>query len=174
MRRRLHALYAYSSRDLVSTDSDPLGHLQIDISSLVAQVNNLESSLSQRAADKINDSVPRMVVDALEERLHELLSNTLKTILPDLLKNYVKKALPKELVSMIDPVPASPKDDTEGENMSTQPQSDHVKDNESTAKAHKEQSSAQGEQSSNQAPPTSTVLGIHFYVTTLQNYHSLS
>ncbi|GJZ55003.1 hypothetical protein Tco_0610196 [Tanacetum coccineum] len=132
-----------------------------NISSLVGQVKNLESSLSQRVADKINDSIPRMVADALEKRLHELLSDTLKTILPDLLKNYVKKALPKELVRMIDPVPASPKADTEGENASTEPQSDQVKDNESTAEAHKEQSSAQGEQSSNQAPPTLTDLIVH-------------
>ncbi|GJV26422.1 hypothetical protein Tco_1379117 [Tanacetum coccineum] len=58
-------------------------------------VEQLESSLAQRVADKIKESVPRMVVDALEERIPELLSDTIKTVLPDLLKDSIKKSLPK-------------------------------------------------------------------------------
>ncbi|GKB30079.1 hypothetical protein Tco_0869480 [Tanacetum coccineum] len=137
------------------TESDPLGHLQKDISLLATKVNNLESSLSQQVADKTDDSVPRMVADALEERLPELLSDTLKTILPNLLKDSMKKAFPKfdkrvkntlrakvpeiilkplnkefnalntmesqrELVRLIDPVPALSKAAPEGEKLSTQ------------------------------------------------------
>nr|GEY49523.1 retrovirus-related Pol polyprotein from transposon TNT 1-94 [Tanacetum cinerariifolium] len=67
----------------------------VDLNSLSVKVENLESSLSQRVADKIDDLVPRLVADAIEERLLELLSNTLKNLLPDLLKDSVKKALPK-------------------------------------------------------------------------------
>ncbi|GJW56211.1 hypothetical protein Tco_0102942 [Tanacetum coccineum] len=48
--------------------SDPLGHHPVDFSSLVATIQNLESSLSQKIDDKIEESVPRMVDDALEER----------------------------------------------------------------------------------------------------------
>nr|GEU42804.1 ent-kaur-16-ene synthase, chloroplastic-like [Tanacetum cinerariifolium] len=50
---------------------------------------------------------------------------------------------------------------TEGENMSTQPKSNQVKENEPPAKAQGEQSSAQGEQSSKQAHLTSTALIVH-------------
>ncbi|GKD47029.1 hypothetical protein Tco_1271674, partial [Tanacetum coccineum] len=63
--------------------------------SLCLKVEQLESSLAQRVADKIKESVPRMVVDALEERIPELLSDTIKTVLPDLLKDSIKKSLPK-------------------------------------------------------------------------------
>ncbi|GJY98041.1 hypothetical protein Tco_0514951 [Tanacetum coccineum] len=45
------------------TNSDPLGHIQADITSLTAKVIHLESSLSQQVANKTNDSVPRMVAD---------------------------------------------------------------------------------------------------------------
>ncbi|GKE58114.1 hypothetical protein Tco_1497299, partial [Tanacetum coccineum] len=65
--------------------SDPLGHHLVDFSSLVATIQNLESSLSQKIDDKIEESVPRMVDDALEERLPKMLSDTLKFILLDLL-----------------------------------------------------------------------------------------
>nr|GEU98968.1 retrovirus-related Pol polyprotein from transposon TNT 1-94 [Tanacetum cinerariifolium] len=75
--------------------SNPFGHHPADFSSLVATIQNLESSLSQKINDKIKESVSRMVVDALEERLHEMLSDTLKFILPSLFKDSVKKALPK-------------------------------------------------------------------------------
>ncbi|GKC57228.1 hypothetical protein Tco_1084826 [Tanacetum coccineum] len=76
-------------------ESNPLGHLQDTFNSLFAKVKNLESSLSQRGDDKIDESVPRMVADAIEERLPKLLSDTLKNILLDLLKDSVKNALPK-------------------------------------------------------------------------------
>ncbi|GKG42885.1 hypothetical protein Tco_0479569, partial [Tanacetum coccineum] len=70
-------------------------HLQDTFNSLFAKVENLESSLSQRGGDKIDESVPRMVADAIEERVPKLLSDTLKNILQDLLKDSVKNALPK-------------------------------------------------------------------------------
>ncbi|GJR15416.1 retrovirus-related pol polyprotein from transposon TNT 1-94 [Tanacetum coccineum] len=47
--------------------SDPLGHHSTEFSSLVATIKNLESSLSQHIADKIEESVPRMVADALDD-----------------------------------------------------------------------------------------------------------
>ncbi|GJY55969.1 reverse transcriptase domain-containing protein [Tanacetum coccineum] len=77
------------------TELDPLSHLQDDITSLSAKVNNLESSLSQHVADKINDSVPRMVADVFEERIPKLLSDTLKNILPYLITDSIKKVMPK-------------------------------------------------------------------------------
>nr|GEW51012.1 hypothetical protein [Tanacetum cinerariifolium] len=78
-----------------ATNSDPLGHLQVDITSLAAKVNNLEPSLPHKVANKIDDSVPRMVDDVFKERLPELLSNTLENILPELLKDNIEKAMPK-------------------------------------------------------------------------------
>ncbi|GJW04354.1 hypothetical protein Tco_1563210 [Tanacetum coccineum] len=75
-----------------ATDSNPLGYLQADITSLTAQVNLLESSMSQQVGDKTDDSVPKIVVDAFEERIPELLSNTLKSILLQLIKDSVKKS----------------------------------------------------------------------------------
>ncbi|GJW26132.1 hypothetical protein Tco_0039943 [Tanacetum coccineum] len=73
----------------------PLGHHQANFSSLVASIQNLESSLSKKVADKIKESFPRMVVNALEERLPKMLFDTLKTILPDLLQDSMNKALPR-------------------------------------------------------------------------------
>ncbi|GJV81696.1 hypothetical protein Tco_1517566 [Tanacetum coccineum] len=67
----------------------------------------------------------------------------------------------RELVSMIDPVPASPKAATEGGNVSTQPQFYQVKNNKSTTNAQGEQASTKGEQSCDQAPLTSTALIIY-------------
>ncbi|GJW42857.1 hypothetical protein Tco_0071656 [Tanacetum coccineum] len=85
----------FSKADEAAADnSDPLSHHPADFSSLVATINNLESSLSQKIADKIKESVPRMVADALEERLHEMLFDTLKNILLDLLKDS-RKLFPK-------------------------------------------------------------------------------
>ncbi|GKD47026.1 hypothetical protein Tco_1271671 [Tanacetum coccineum] len=123
-------------------------------------------------ANKLNESVPRMVADIFEERIHDLLSDTLKNILPRLIKDseiqcsqrdgklkacvsskgdeqgYSHKSwqlvdLIRELVRLIEPVPASAKAATEWENVSTQAQSDHVKDNNP---AEDIPSPAQGEQ----------------------------
>ncbi|GJR02960.1 hypothetical protein Tco_0525944 [Tanacetum coccineum] len=59
------------------------------------RVNNLESSLAQRVADKIKDSVPILVADAFEESVPELLFETIKNILPQIIKDSIKQALPK-------------------------------------------------------------------------------
>ncbi|GKC18220.1 hypothetical protein Tco_1015002, partial [Tanacetum coccineum] len=64
--------------------SDHLGHLHKELNSLTSKVEQLESSLAQRVADKIKESLPKMVADALKDHLSELLSDTLKTILPEL------------------------------------------------------------------------------------------
>nr|GEV95368.1 putative reverse transcriptase domain-containing protein [Tanacetum cinerariifolium] len=77
-----------------ATNSDPLGHLQADITSLAAKVKNLESSLPHKVSNKIDDSMPGMIADVFEERLPELLSDNLKNIFPKLLKDNVKKAMP--------------------------------------------------------------------------------
>nr|GEV22983.1 RNA-directed DNA polymerase, eukaryota [Tanacetum cinerariifolium] len=134
------------------SQSDPLGHYPTDLSLLVESIKNLEYSLSQKMAGKINESMPRMVVDALEERLPEILSDSLKTIVPNLLIDFVKQVLPKfdkqlkktlnaqldkndvnlrelinmirDLVLMIDVTSASSKAAPEGENMSTQENKD--------------------------------------------------
>nr|GEV00353.1 hypothetical protein [Tanacetum cinerariifolium] len=45
-------------------ESDPLGHLHKEISSLTAKVEQLGSLLSQQVANKFEDSVPKMVADA--------------------------------------------------------------------------------------------------------------
>ncbi|GJV83503.1 retrovirus-related pol polyprotein from transposon TNT 1-94 [Tanacetum coccineum] len=74
--------------------SDPLGHHLVDFSSLVATIQNLESSLSQKIDDKIEESVPRMVADALEERLPKMLSDTLKFVLLDLLLSSLSRPCP--------------------------------------------------------------------------------
>ncbi|GJV32775.1 hypothetical protein Tco_1393175 [Tanacetum coccineum] len=71
--------------------SDPFGHLQKGIDFLATQVNNLESSLSQKVADKIDSSVPKMVVDVIEEWMPDLLSDALKNILLQLLNDAVMR-----------------------------------------------------------------------------------
>ncbi|GJS24928.1 hypothetical protein Tco_0453560 [Tanacetum coccineum] len=75
--------------------SDPLGHLQTDISSLSNKVENLESSLAKTVSSKLEESVPRMVADAFEERMPELISETLKNIIPNIIEESIQQALPK-------------------------------------------------------------------------------
>ncbi|GJU61114.1 hypothetical protein Tco_1238880 [Tanacetum coccineum] len=75
--------------------SDPLGHLQTDISSLSNKVENLESSLSKTVSSKLEESVPRMVADAFKERMPELISETLKNIIPNIIEESIQHALLK-------------------------------------------------------------------------------
>ncbi|GJS03885.1 hypothetical protein Tco_0320393 [Tanacetum coccineum] len=88
-RDEIKSLYRFEEPK-TNDDTIPLGHHQANFSSLVASIQNLESSLSKKVADKIKESFPRMVVNALEERLPKMLFDTLKTILPDLLQDSVK------------------------------------------------------------------------------------
>ncbi|GJW24432.1 retrovirus-related pol polyprotein from transposon TNT 1-94 [Tanacetum coccineum] len=76
-------------------ESDPLGHFQANFNSNSARVNTLESFISQKLDNKLDESVPRMVTDVFEERIPDLLYDTLKNILPQLIKDSVKQSLPK-------------------------------------------------------------------------------
>ncbi|GJR98982.1 hypothetical protein Tco_0271156 [Tanacetum coccineum] len=76
-------------------ESDPLGHFQANFNLNSARVNTLESFISQKLDNKLDESVPRMVTDVFEERIPDLLYDTLKNILPQLIKDSVKQSLPK-------------------------------------------------------------------------------
>nr|GEX41842.1 hypothetical protein [Tanacetum cinerariifolium] len=96
-----------SMPELSKTDEAADDHMideLVDLNSLSVKVENLESSLSQQVADKIDDLVPRLVADAIEERLLELLSDTLKNLLPDLLNDsgeHASEHAPTTLTALI-------------------------------------------------------------------------
>ncbi|GJW84367.1 hypothetical protein Tco_0157512 [Tanacetum coccineum] len=83
------------------SESDPLGHLHKEISSLTTKVQQFESSLTRQVADKMEDSVSRMVADAFEDKMLELLSNTLKNILPQIIEDSVKQTVKKSIKKIV-------------------------------------------------------------------------
>nr|GEY08601.1 hypothetical protein [Tanacetum cinerariifolium] len=110
---------------------NPIGHLQVDFNSLSAKVENLESFPSQRVADKIDDAMPIMVVDALSSKPCPIDKAILYKVGKSIKRNVKKEIrvvneLLRELVRLIDLVPASVKFATKGENVNTQAQSDPI------------------------------------------------
>nr|GEU49009.1 hypothetical protein [Tanacetum cinerariifolium] len=75
--------------------SQPLGHLQAEVSSLSRKVKILESSIANKESSTLEESVPRMVTDGLEERMPKLLSDSLKNILPQIIEESIQQALLK-------------------------------------------------------------------------------
>nr|GEU89564.1 hypothetical protein [Tanacetum cinerariifolium] len=74
------------------TESNPLGHIQADISSLFAKVKNLKLSLSHQVVDKIDDLVPRMTVKKVMPKLDKRVKKTLNAKVP----NIILKPLNRE------------------------------------------------------------------------------
>ncbi|GJS14321.1 hypothetical protein Tco_0408793 [Tanacetum coccineum] len=87
-------LSIFDQEELSKADEAAIDNV-IDELDDMAKVNNLESSLAQRVADKIKDSVPILVADAFEESVPELLFETIKNILPQIIKDSIKQALTK-------------------------------------------------------------------------------
>ncbi|GJS53145.1 hypothetical protein Tco_0626507 [Tanacetum coccineum] len=136
------------------TELDPFGHLKADINSLPTKVENLESSLSL-VKKTLRAEVPEIILKPLNKEFNALNKMESQRVPRDIMvikakrlqTNIEKNAsdilelvnLIKELVRLIDQVPSSTNAAIEGENVSTQAQSDHVMNNEPTAEAQGEQ-----------------------------------
>ncbi|GJV57933.1 hypothetical protein Tco_1458938 [Tanacetum coccineum] len=68
--------------------SDPLGHLRKEISSLTTQVQQLESSITQKVADK-----PEIINESLKVTLPDLISESLKLAIPETITDSVKQTV---------------------------------------------------------------------------------
>ncbi|GJZ36374.1 hypothetical protein Tco_0582565 [Tanacetum coccineum] len=97
-RTRCSTLDAFANKNV---DSDPLGHLCKEISSLTSKVQHLESSITQQVADKLEESVPDLVAEALKATLPELLSESLKNVMPQIVAESVKQTIKKSIKKSI-------------------------------------------------------------------------
>ncbi|GJU89719.1 hypothetical protein Tco_1302142 [Tanacetum coccineum] len=86
-----------------NADSDPLGHLHKEISSLTSKAQHLGSFNTQQVAYKLEEYVPELVAEELKATLPEILTESLKNAMPQIvvesvkqtIKKSVKKAIPK-------------------------------------------------------------------------------
>ncbi|GJR23526.1 retrovirus-related pol polyprotein from transposon TNT 1-94 [Tanacetum coccineum] len=67
--------------------SDPLGHLQAEITSLSNKVDQLESNITKKVSE------PNLIAEALKQQVPGLITETLKTTLPLLLKDLIKDSI---------------------------------------------------------------------------------
>ncbi|GJY83329.1 hypothetical protein Tco_0496705, partial [Tanacetum coccineum] len=67
--------------------SDPLGHLQEEITSLSNKVDQLESNITKKLSE------PNLIAEALKQQVPGLITETLKTTLPLLLKDLIKDSI---------------------------------------------------------------------------------
>nr|GEX48037.1 hypothetical protein [Tanacetum cinerariifolium] len=73
--------------------SDPLGHLQSDISNLNMKVDQLESSVSKLITKKLEETVPDLVAETIKATFPELISESLKTKMPPRISESVQEIL---------------------------------------------------------------------------------
>ncbi|GJW45324.1 hypothetical protein Tco_0074123 [Tanacetum coccineum] len=109
-------------------------------------LNRMESRWFVLLQNQLSKAIRTTIGKSLQTKIEKNASDILELV-----------ELIRELVRLIDPVPASANAAIEEEYVSTQAQYDHVMDNEQTAKAQGEQTSTHGEQASEQVPPTLTV-----------------
>ncbi|GJW79167.1 hypothetical protein Tco_0140849 [Tanacetum coccineum] len=86
--------YAFAS---VSTLSDPLGHLQRELTTISFKVDQLESQVTKRVSDELKSYVPFLVSDALKETLPGLLADALKASLPSLIQESVQNTVQQSM-----------------------------------------------------------------------------
>ncbi|GKA43308.1 hypothetical protein Tco_0736032 [Tanacetum coccineum] len=72
---------------------DPLGHLQSKITSRSTKVGQLESNITKKVSEELQNFVPTLIIKTLKQHLPGLLSDTLKTSLLLLLKDLIKESV---------------------------------------------------------------------------------
>nr|GEW15736.1 RNA-directed DNA polymerase, eukaryota, reverse transcriptase zinc-binding domain protein [Tanacetum cinerariifolium] len=98
--------------------SDPLGHLQRELTTISSKVDHLESQVTKRVSDELKSFVPSLVTNTLKEQLVGLLSDALKDTLPQLIKESIKSSNSEYITEELPQVEATEvfkKENAEGE-----------------------------------------------------------
>ncbi|GKF09956.1 hypothetical protein Tco_0044180 [Tanacetum coccineum] len=78
-RTKCSTLDAFTDKN---ANSDPLGHLRKEISSLIYKAKHLESFNTQQVAYKLEESILELVAEELKATLPEILTESLKNAMP--------------------------------------------------------------------------------------------
>ncbi|GJW46366.1 hypothetical protein Tco_0078012 [Tanacetum coccineum] len=97
-RTKCSTLDAFADKN---ADSDPLGHLRKEISSLIYKAQHLESFNTQQVAYKLEESVPELVAKELKTTLPEILTESLKNAMPQIVAEFVKQTIKKSVKKAI-------------------------------------------------------------------------
>ncbi|GJT03440.1 DNA-directed DNA polymerase [Tanacetum coccineum] len=110
----------------VAKSSDPLGHLRKEISSLTTQVQQLETFITQKVADKLEEFVPGLIVKFLKETMPDLISKSLKLAIPEIIDqdgifhpDEGQKGYGGDMIFLLDSTSVFAKANAEGEKWET-------------------------------------------------------
>nr|GEU96016.1 retrovirus-related Pol polyprotein from transposon TNT 1-94 [Tanacetum cinerariifolium] len=76
-----------------TANSVPFVHLLEELSCLTNKVQQIETSITQKVADKLEESVPNLVAECLKETFLDLILDSLKSTIPQIIVESIKQAV---------------------------------------------------------------------------------